>query len=355
MEGCSALLAALALAVGHRRKGGAHEPRPGRADRFWGELALQDWVAFVYLLLLLACSIAGDGPRRAAAIAYVGLDLTIFFAALVAVRGAFVSGATAALVYRAALFVAIFGSFTHLQYVLPTARSVVVDGELYAIDRALFGFEPAELLDRWVTRETTEWFAFFYFGYFLLLAAHVGGFMVSRRIGLLAEVSLGVVLVFAIGQLLYIVVPGHGPYIHLADRFERPLEGGFWWSLVRSTVDSVDEGARTDIFPSLHTAAPTYLALFSFRHRRERPFRYTWLPLGLFTTQIVLSTMFLRWHYLVDVVAGLVLATTVSRVAHRLATRESARRLEKGRSPVWTPIWELPAAPAVLDVPVAKT
>jgi hypothetical protein len=338
MEESGAVLAAMSILVGYRRKRAVHEPKPGGADRFWGELAIQDWIALAYLLVLLGCSIAGEGPRRAAAIGYTALDLTVFFGALVAVRGGFVTGTTAALLYRGALFVAIFGSFSHLQYILPTARQAVVDGELYAIDRALVGFEPAELMARWVTRATTEWFAFFYFGYFFLLVAHIGPFMASRRIGLLAEFSLGIVLVFAIGHLLYIAVPGHGPYMYLADRFERPLDGGFWWSLVKSTVDSVEESARTDIFPSLHTAAPTYLALFSVRHRREAPFRYTWLPLCLFTSQVVLSTMFLRWHYLIDVIAGLALAASMSVLAHRLAARETARRLAAGKSPVWMPV-----------------
>ena len=36
--------------------------------------------------------------------------------------------------------------------------------------------------------------------------------------------------------------------------------------------------------------------------------------------------MFLRWHYLVDIVAGLTLATTAALVSHRIVVREIARR-----------------------------
>jgi membrane-associated phospholipid phosphatase len=224
---------------------------------------------------------------------------------------------------------------------LPTVRSDVVDATLYAIDLSVFHIEPAVAFDRFVSPATTEWFSFFYFGYFFVLAGHVLTFMFgARKTALLSELSLGIVLLFCIGHVLYIVVPGHGPYHHLANVFQHELDGPLWWRLVKTTVDSVEVSARTDIFPSLHTAAPTYLALFAFRHRKLAPFRFLWLPLALFSSQIVISTMFLRWHYLVDVVAGLLLALEVSIVGGRVARWEVRRREELGKSPVWTAPWE---------------
>lgn len=310
------------------------------ADRFWRELSIQDWIALVYLAALLAFTIAGDGPRRTRALVYLLGDLGVFFGALVLTRGRILEEPIAAGVYRLGLFAAIFGSFSHLQYVLPTARATVVDADLLAFDRFVFGFEPAVALDRFVTPATTEWFSFFYFGYFFLLAVHVFPFMLARRrMDRLAEFSLGLVIILCLGHLLYIAVPGYGPYHHLAGRFEHVIEGPFWWRLVRITVDSADVSSRTDIFPSLHTALPTYLAIFSVRHRSERPFRYTWLPLCLFASQIVISTMFLRWHYLIDVIAGLSLAAAASALARRVAGWESDRRRALGKAPVWTAPW----------------
>ena len=64
------------------------------------------------------------------------------------------------------------------------------------------------------------------------------------------------------------------------------------------------------------------------------PFKITWLPLTLFTTQIIAATMFLRWHYLIDICAGLTLAVSGILVS-RLALRWDALRERHGGGPVW--------------------
>lgn len=305
------------------------------------ELAVQDWVVVAYLVVLFACVLFGHGPRRVMALTCSGIDLALFVAALVFTRGGYLRGTAGALVYRAGVFIAVFGSFSHLQYILPTARAIVVDADLYALDLRVLGFEPAEAFDRFVTPATTEWFSFFYFGYFFIVAAHVFPMLLTnqpRRV--IGEFALGFLAMFCIGHVLYIIVPGHGPYQHLASHFEHELTGPVWWRAVRATVDSVDITSRTDIFPSLHTGAPTYLALFSIRHRRLNPFRYTWLPLTVVTSQIILATMFLRWHYAVDVAAGLTLATVVATLAPRIVAWEERRRFANGAADVWTMPWE---------------
>jgi len=160
--------------------------------------------------------------------------------------------------------------------------------------------------------------------------------LLSRDNVLLARFALGVLLIFMTGHLIYMAVPGWGPYWYLKGTFGHELTGPTFWPLVRETVDA--GGAQKDIFPSLHTAVPTFLAIFSFRHRQRVPFRYTWPIVSFLATQIIIATMFLRWHYLVDVVAGLVLAASASFVTQRLADWERARRERLGVQPAWMPL-----------------
>jgi membrane-associated phospholipid phosphatase len=131
-------------------------------------------------------------------------------------------------------------------------------------------------------------------------------------------------------------VPGWGPYWYLKGEYQHVLAGGPFWRLVRETVDA--GGAQKDIFPSLHTAAPTFLAIYSLRHRHVVPFRYTWPVVAFLATQIIIATMFLRWHYLIDIVAGLTLATTASFVGQRIADWERARRERLGVQAAWAPL-----------------
>jgi hypothetical protein len=228
-------------------------------------------------------------------------------------------------------------SFFQLREILPAVAPWSVDGRIYALDLRLFGIEPSVYFDRFVTRSSTEWFAFFYFLYFLILCVHVLPMVYwNRDTQLLGRFATGILMMFLSAHLLYMLVPGYGPYWYLRDTFRHDLVGGPFWHLVRETVDA--GGAQKDIFPSLHTAAPTFLAIFSFRHRKLYPFKYTWPVVAFFATQIILATMFLRWHYLVDVVAGLVLATTASLLGQHIADWEHAKRERLGLQPVWSPL-----------------
>ena len=99
---------------------------------------------------------------------------------------------------------------------------------------------------------------------------------------------------------------------------------GLWLDIVMESV--AEGGALKDIFPSLHTAAPTFILLYSFRHRHRAPYRYTWPLVAFFTVNIIVATMFLRWHWIVDVVAGLTLATVAQALSARVTRWERRGR-----------------------------
>ena len=94
--------------------------------------------------------------------------------------------------------------------------------------------------------------------------------MVPPEVGVL-ELSLGIMAVYCVAHVTYMLVPGFGPFVHFAGSFQHPLEGGFWWGCVQKTVSA--GGAFKDIFPSLHTGAATVLARVSLRHPRLSPCR----------------------------------------------------------------------------------
>jgi membrane-associated phospholipid phosphatase len=137
-----------------------------------------------------------------------------------------------------------------------------------------------------------------------------------------------------VGQLGYCAVPGYGPIRYLADQYQGPIDGGFFWGCVWSTVQA--GSAMKDIFPSLHTAMPTWLTLFALTQARRDP-RWRWPALltGFFAVNIIVSTMLLRWHYAVDVMAGLALAFAVAAVAPRLARWEEDWRRQRRFAGVW--------------------
>ena len=317
-----------------------------RARRALVSLAAQDWLVGAYLLVLLVGVLRGSGPQRGEAVAYVLADCAVFAVCMAASRSTSQVGlwrvASDAL-YRVGLIGAVIGSFLQLQLILPTASERILDGSIYRLDLALFGFEPAVSWDRFVTPATTEWFSFFYYSYFFILCAYLLPMaLFERRIRILSELSFGLLFVVCVGHALYLAVPGLGPHVYLKGQFEHELSGGFWWPTVRAAVDSVggmDGAYRKDIFPSLHTACPTFLTLFTFRNRAHRPYRYVWPVTAFFTSQIILATMFLRWHYLLDVIAGLTLATVAFLLSRVVVPAELRARAAERSGPVWRPLF----------------
>jgi hypothetical protein len=319
-------------------------PQPTAAaagERTWfvHSFGSQDWLLMGYFGALLVALAFGKGYDRSACMVRVSADLGVylFVVALVRLHVLRWGSAAAALLYRSAIMCTLLASFFQLREILPAVSPWSDDARIYEFDLRVFGFEPSVWLDRFVSPATTEWFAFFYFFYFLVLTLHVLPMLFSDGDDqVLARFAVGILLVFVPAHLLYMVVPGWGPYWYLKGTFQHELQGGTFWRLVRETVDA--GGAQKDIFPSLHTAVHTFLAIFSFRHRRLFPFKYSWPVVALFATQIIIATLFLRWHYLIDVVAGLTLATTASLVGHRIADWERVRRERLGVQPAWMPL-----------------
>jgi membrane-associated phospholipid phosphatase len=83
---------------------------------------------------------------------------------------------------------------------------------------------------------------------------------------------------------------------------------------VVEAIDSV--GGPHGAFPSLHVGASAYACLFDWRRNRLRAMTY--LPIVL---MIIAATVILRYHYVVDLLAGLALAILAERLARRWQER----------------------------------
>jgi hypothetical protein len=314
---------------------------------FVNSFASQDWLLLGYMVALLVALAFGKGTNRSACMIRVSADLGAYLFVLTLVRLQILrwGGTAASLLYRLTIMATLLGTFFQLREILPAVSPWSLDAQIYAFDLRVFGVEPSVWFDRFVAVRTTEWFAFFYFLYFLILAVHVLPMLfLQRDERILSRFGISFLMIFLTAHLLYIVVPGVGPYSYLRSTFQHELQGPTFWPLVREAVDA--GGPQKDIFPSLHTAVPTFIAIFSFRNRRLVPFKYTWPVMAFVALQIMIATLFLRWHYLVDVVAGLTLATTAAFVGPVIARWEVSRREKLGVQPAWIPLaypWTKPS------------
>ncbi|MDH5491142.1 MAG: phosphatase PAP2 family protein, partial [Myxococcales bacterium] len=261
--------------------------------------------------------------------------LLITSATVLLVRGEILRpGPRRALVYRLGAFVPMLASYFELRYLLPALQPVLLDAQLQAIDTALLGVTPSIWMSQFNTLHAVEWISFFYYSYFYVLGSFLLPTLFLDRGQRMHQLLIGALVVAALGHITYTLVPGVGP--HATLDFE-PLAGGFWWGLVEATVSSA--GAQYDIFPSLHTAFPTFFAIHSFANRDQKPFRYVWPIIAFFAANTILATMFLRWHWFIDVIAGLCLAALARAIGAAVA-RHEAPRLEGDRRDERQPVWE---------------
>ena len=245
------------------------------------------WVRFAVAL----------GPASPDALLYLAFLLA--GAALVAAGPALGSGAGAKLrlaVYPAALAAA----YMNMGPALTRAGARLWDAELLRLDRLLTGTTPALVLQPLVHPLLTDALSLCY-GLFIpyfatsLIWYFFGELPVARRF------FAGLIGLYSIGFLGYLLVPAGGPYLAFADLFSVPLAGGLLTE-ANATLVAIG-GNKVDVFPSLHCAASAFILAFDRRHSRGR-FRLFLVPVvGLW-----FSTVYLRYHYLVDLAAGFALA-----------------------------------------------
>jgi membrane-associated phospholipid phosphatase len=301
------------------------------------ELSLQDWCTLAYLAVFpCVLYFRPEHPDKGESLRNYAALFVVYLSAVAAVRSGWLSHRfLRPLAYRSASLLCPVLVYVFFAKYLPLVNDGTYDRVLHKLDMALFGVEPALAFEAWVTPLSTEWFSFFYLAYFPLAYSYFLPILflvsASRRVN---QFTLPVLLVTWIGNIGYVLVPGEGPYASMSERYAAPLPDGFLWGLTQDLVES--SGAQLDIFPSLHTALPLALALYSWKLRHQGIHRFWWVT-AFFACNIVVATMLLRWHYAVDVLAGALLGVSAHIIGFRLAAWEDRRRTELGLSDVYPP------------------
>ena len=127
------------------------------------------------------------------------------------------------------------------------------------------------------------------------------------------DISLfGITLGFFVSYLGYIMVPALGPRFYFEGQYAHDLMRGGVAKGIDSTLNLL-EGTNRDAFPSGHTEVVLIVLAYAWRYKRW----FFWLALPL-VTGLIVATMYLRYHYVIDVVAGAALAPVCVLLADKL-------------------------------------
>jgi len=183
-----------------------------------------------------------------------------------------------------------------------------------AWESALFTGQPSIYLsERLPFVPLSEYLHFCYLSYVVVIPSVAAYWYFSRRRTAFGELMLLLSAVLLGSYLFFIVLPVDSPY-YLSPRLGPPLSGHLFFDLVHRM--SARGGARGGAFPSAHVSGAVVVSLVAWRH--QRPLGYL---LAAIAGSVMIATVYGRFHYVLDTLAGAALAIAVV-AAYRCLSRE---------------------------------
>lgn len=210
--------------------------------------------------------------------------------------------------------------FDGLGPLIRAVHPVDYDAALIAFDRALFGGDPTVALERIATPFLTDVLTVFYtLYYFHPIVLGVLVFLDDRARPAASRdfprYAFVMVFVFYVSYAGYFLVPSIGPRYTVAHA--GPLPRGAISQAIDHTLDVLEKNKR-DCFPSGHTMVLT--AVLFEAHRRSKRTLWAFLP---FAVGLFIATVYCRYHYVADVLAGFAFAFAAVPLGNALYRRFS--------------------------------
>lgn len=189
------------------------------------------------------------------------------------------------------------------------------DAMLIAWDQRLFGTDPTLLLQRIISPPLTAWMQFSY-AFHLYVIPIVACFIYLRRPrNRFREMMCGLVIISFFGILGYLLVPAIGPEYTLRNLYTVPLTQPL--AVFSRQIEFMNFARiQRDCFPSLHVGISFLVWLYAWRNSKK----LFWI-LSPFILSLWFSTLYLRYHYAVDCIAGFILAPLCYWLANALYKR----------------------------------
>ncbi len=204
----------------------------------------------------------------------------------------------------------ILAIFSSLGYLIPKINPILYDTQLLNIDIKIFGTN----LVLWVSeniknRILIEWFQINYLLYFFFVFGIILYMIINKKNENNIEfVIFSITFSYLISYTGYIIFPALGPRdpseeIELAKKliviYSNKIEGIFFTPYIRELLNTLEK-IKVNAFPSGHTML-TLVALSHYKKYANKLF-YFLLPIGI---SIILATIICRYHYGIDVIAGI--------------------------------------------------
>lgn len=196
-------------------------------------------------------------------------------------------------------------NFSELHFIVHNVRPHDLDYILIQIDQALFGVHPTVWLEKLHHPVLTEYLQLVYTSFYFLPLILAILLYRQNRMEEFDYFAFIIVYGFYLSYLGYFLVPAIGPRFTLDYLQSFPLHGLGFAERLQHLLNTL-ENIQRDAFPSGHTEI-TLLTMF-FAAKYHRKYFYILLLIG---SSLIFSTVYLRYHYVIDVIGGAAFATFV--------------------------------------------
>jgi len=253
-------------------------------------------LAIVFLFYLVAFK---ETPYKRA-VPLVFLGLIAMLATMIHLRGKNSLGnwqPVLSVLYAAVFITGIFETFFMIISYFNSAR---YDELMAAIDLWILGVNPTIWFEHFVHPVVTELFYILYIIYFPMPFFIIAWLFRKKKFKELAEAIFILSFTYLGADLIYFLVPVQGPRFFLKHLQTVPLDGIVLAEPIRDLINFFEPN-KLDAFPSLHTSIVLTVLVLCYRHNRR--LFHVFVPIS---AGILISLVYCRYHYFIDMVAGAV-------------------------------------------------
>ena len=215
--------------------------------------------------------------------------------------------------------------FKTIYYIMMGLTPVIHDDLLIKIDFLIFGFNPTMVLKSISHPLITEFLQIIYALFYMMPVIFALELFLWHRYQELKFVTLVILFGFYLSFIGYLVLPAIGPRFILHDFYNLNNDlPGFWFTnFLRDLVNlgesipkntqNVELFAQRDAFPSGHTII-ILLIVYLSRKIKSNSF-YFYFPYSIL---MIFATVYLRYHYVVDLIGGLAFAVLTILISNKL-------------------------------------
>lgn len=227
---------------------------------------------------------------------------------------------------------AILIAFKESYYVIQSLKPQDIDAILIKWDLFLFGTNPTVWAQQFVNKYLTELLQITYFFYYFMIIVFGLESYLWHKYWNFKYTILVLFTAFFMSYLLYMIFPANGPRFHLHNFYSvtKELPGIYLTEPIRAFLnagESIPPGVsnpqdyvQRDAMPSLHIAIAFLILYLSWKFKSKSVYFY--LPYFILMTA---ATIYLRYHYVVDIFAGILISFVSIYLAKAAMSRKTGQ------------------------------